>query len=51
MPQIITITGICIIIIFCSMFAAKGVLKEHTPVQILKIKLNGGNYDRNKEPI
>ncbi len=38
MPQIITITGICIIIIFCSMFAAKGVLKEHTPVQILKNK-------------
>ena len=37
-PQIITITGICIIIIFCSMFAAKGVLKEHTPVQILKNK-------------
>lgn len=38
MPQIITITGICIIIILCSMFAAKGVLKEHTPVQILKNK-------------
>lgn len=38
MPQIITITGICIIIIFFSMFAAKGVLKEHTPVQILKNK-------------
>lgn len=38
MPQIITITGICIIIIFCSMFAAKSVLKEHTPVQILKNK-------------
>ena len=36
MPQVITIIGICFIIILCSVFAAKGVLKEHTPVQILK---------------